>query len=108
MSPGDTPNHENGTAGIMIEGGLLRMKTVATWCCEPVSQSGQDAVRTPNCRPLRGSTQSRLLISRRPPEAGRLGGSTMDAIYKSVAGLDVHKKTVVACVRRLDDKGRAQ
>ena len=24
------------------------------------------------------------------------------------AGLDVHKKTVVACVRRLDEKGRLQ
>jgi transposase len=30
----------------------------------------------------------------------------MDAIYPCVAGLDVHKKTVVACVRRLDGKGR--
>jgi len=30
----------------------------------------------------------------------------MEAIYKCVAGLDVHLKTVVACVRWLDDKGR--
>jgi len=30
----------------------------------------------------------------------------MDAIYPCVAGLDVHKKTVVACVRRLDGRGR--
>jgi hypothetical protein len=30
----------------------------------------------------------------------------MDAIYPCVAGLDVHKQTVVACVRRLDGRGR--
>jgi len=30
----------------------------------------------------------------------------MQAIYPCVAGLDVHKKTVVACVRRLDGRGR--
>ena len=30
----------------------------------------------------------------------------MDAIYPCVAGLDVHKQTVVACVRRLDGRSR--
>lgn len=30
----------------------------------------------------------------------------MEAIYSCVAGLDVHKKTVVACVRRLDGRGQ--
>jgi transposase len=30
----------------------------------------------------------------------------MEAIYPCVAGLDVHKKTVVACVRRLDGRGQ--
>ena len=32
----------------------------------------------------------------------------MDLLYKSCAGLDVHKKTVVACVRRVDANGKAQ
>lgn len=32
----------------------------------------------------------------------------MDILYSSCAGLDVHKDTVVACVRRLDAKGKAQ
>ncbi len=31
----------------------------------------------------------------------------MDILYRCCAGLDVHKKTVVACVRRLDEAGRA-
>jgi transposase len=30
----------------------------------------------------------------------------MDTLYRCCAGLDVHKKTVVACVRRLDQAGR--
>jgi transposase len=29
----------------------------------------------------------------------------MDILYRRCAGLDVHKKTVVACVRRIDDRG---
>jgi transposase len=29
----------------------------------------------------------------------------MDIVYPCCAGLDVHKQTVVACVRRLDGKG---
>ena len=32
----------------------------------------------------------------------------MDLLYASCAGLDVHKETVVACVRRLDAKGKVQ
>ena len=32
----------------------------------------------------------------------------MDLLYASCAGLDVHKETVVACVRRLDAKGRVR
>jgi len=32
----------------------------------------------------------------------------MDLLYTSCAGLDVHKDTVVACVRRLDSKGKVR
>jgi len=32
----------------------------------------------------------------------------MDILYSVCAGLDVHKDTVVACVRRLDGKGKVQ
>ena len=30
----------------------------------------------------------------------------MDTLHRVCAGLDVHKDTVVACVRRLDDRDR--
>jgi transposase len=32
----------------------------------------------------------------------------VEPLYRICAGLDVHKETVVACVRRLDDRGRAR
>ena len=32
----------------------------------------------------------------------------MDILYRCCAGLDVHKKTVVACVRRIDATGPAR
>lgn len=31
----------------------------------------------------------------------------MEALYRCCAGLDIHKDTVVACVRRLDEQGRS-
>src|SRR5262245_56031366 len=51
-------------------------------------------------------TQSRLLLALLSCESGFRGGREMEAIYPCVAGLDVHKQTVVACVRRLDSRGR--
>src|SRR5436309_2605040 len=65
-------------------------------------------IRTPNCCPPPwGSTRSRfptpLDVPRRP--AGIREGA-MDLIYRNVAGLDVHRKTVVACVRRVEPQGR--
>jgi transposase len=32
----------------------------------------------------------------------------MEPLHRCVAGLDIHKDSVVACVRRLDDRGRAR
>src|SRR5262249_1833235 len=39
---------------------------------------------------------------------GRPGRPLLDLLYASCAGLDVHKDTVVACVRRLDAKGKVR
>src|SRR5438270_17022 len=40
---------------------------------------------------------------------GRLPGRPfMDTLYACCAGLDVHKNTVVVCVRRLDAKGKVK
>jgi transposase len=34
------------------------------------------------------------------------GETTMDTLYQNVAGLDVHKKSIVACNRRTDQRGK--
>lgn len=34
--------------------------------------------------------------------------NTMEVIYRCVSGLDVHKKTVVACRRRLLESGKVE
>src|SRR5262249_18472637 len=44
----------------------------------------------------------------RCPPGGRPGRPLMELLYASCAGLDVHKDTVVACVRRLDAKGKVR
>src|SRR5262249_1602462 len=48
-----------------------------------------------------GSTRSRVFyLSVSPGSPSRLGGFAMDLIYSSVAGLDVHLKTITVAVRR--------
>jgi hypothetical protein len=36
----------------------------------------------------------------------RAGRRPREQLYRCVCGLDVHKKVVIACVRRLDESGR--
>jgi len=43
-----------------------------------------------------------------PSGAGPNRGTAVDILYRCCAGLDVHKKTVVACVRRLDAGGQVR
>src|SRR4051794_35780429 len=43
---------------------------------------------------------------RSPRRPGHVAGGVMDLIHRCCAGLDVHKKTVVACVRRLASDGQ--
>jgi transposase len=66
-------------------------------------------IRTSNCCPRRGEHAEQipypLDVPRRP--AGIREGA-MDLIYRNVAGLDVHRKTVVACVRRVEAGGRVR
>jgi len=63
---------------------------------------------TVDCCSPRGSTQSRVDLSRhlRPCTHKRDGGGgTMDVLYGCCGGLDVHKKTVVACLIRAAGSG---
>src|SRR5579885_434501 len=58
--------------------------------------------------PPPGSTQSRLLTFSMSSRARRNPEVAMDILYRCCAGLDVHKKTVVACVRRRDAGGQTR
>ena len=83
------------------------------WCFEPDKESGPDPSRTRTCRPLAlGEHEEQLApFARGPPVSRRpWEDSTMDdPAIAAAPGSDVHKKTVVACVRRISRRrpGRA-
>src|SRR5436190_22431814 len=60
------------------------------------------------CGSQPGSTQPRVWISRhsRPHRFPSRGGAPMEVLYANCCGLDVHKKTVVACLLRAGADGR--
>src|SRR5262249_23879481 len=58
--------------------------------------------------PLLGSTQGRLFLFPMSSGAGPNRETSMDILYRCCAGLDIHKKTVVACVRRIEAQGHAR
>src|SRR4051794_22087832 len=87
--------------GIMREQAIrLRTKAVFTWCFEPAEQFGQDVVTNPSLSPpALGGHAWQTVAAVRCPRSGSLLEATMETISSSCAGLDVHKATVVACVR---------
>ena len=83
------------------------------WCLQPENESGPTSTR-PHVEPepvapgSPGSTQSKLLDASRsargasPHPTPRIA---VDVLHSQCAGLDVHKKTVVVCVRRVEAGG---
>lgn len=74
---------------------------------EPASQSDPGVAWNPRLLPQQyreHARQSHPNEGGTPTERIGKGGCTMmDVLHRCVSGLDVHKKTVVACVRRLED-----
>jgi transposase len=108
MPRNGTLNDENRVSGRYTRGSQPDgSQDDAQWCIKPDKQSVPDVDAYPKLLLLdrRGSTRSRLL----PPSMSSVGAAreitTMEFVYQSVAGLDVHQKTVVACVRRLLPQG---
>ena len=86
-----------------------RVERVAfPWCCEPVSQldPGYRPGTTDRCSHV-GSTHGRFCYSQVPRSVSR-SGEAMDVVHPRCSGLDVHKKTVVACVIVPGAKGKPQ
>src|SRR6266516_532795 len=73
----------------------------------PQSILARTSLRTPHCRlrQLTESTRSRLFWLSMSSGAGRRE-TIMENIYPCCAGLDVHKESVEACVRRMGPNGR--
>src|SRR5262245_31557476 len=97
-----------GSFGLTLDHAIrLRSKAVFTPCFEPVEQFGPDVATHPSLSPpFLGEHAWQTVASVRCPRSGSRPEATMEAIYPRCAGLDIHKTTVVACVRRLDPAGR--
>ena len=72
------------------------------------NEPGPDLARTSTCRPVtRGARRANCFdVPRSPRRPAPEESTAMEIIYDRCAGLDVHKKTVVACVRRVGPDGR--
>jgi hypothetical protein len=85
---------------------LRRTKVSNVWSRKPAFKSGLDIAPNPKLSPrIRESTRSRLFIVfdvlwRRQKEL------IMEEVFTCCAGLDVHKESIEACVRRIESNGR--
>src|SRR5438128_746909 len=90
----------------MIQLGLRRTKADSPWSIEPALKFGLDIAPNPKLSPRFGeSTRSRLFYLSMSSGAGRKE-TRMENIFACCAGLDVHKESVEACVRRIEPSGR--
>src|SRR3954469_25334187 len=83
----------------------LAPRSVRQWCREPVYKFDPEPLRTPHCRHAR---KGRSTHSRLPPPGLRAGAADeeamMEILYPRCAGLDIHRDSIVACVRLADSR----
>ncbi len=85
---------------------LRGVKAVKEWSREPAKESGLDIAPNPELSPRLGeSTRSRLFPLSMSSDAG-IKEPIMENVFACCAGLDVHKESVEACVRRMEPTGR--
>ena len=89
----------------MIQLGLRGTKADFPWSMKPAIESGLNIAPGPKLSPGFGeSTRSRVFHLSMPSGAGRKD-TRMENIFARCAGLDVHKESVEACVRRIEPNG---
>lgn len=79
-----------------------------TGALSPQDSLAWTTCRTLNCRPQRGEHAEQNVFSQTSPGGQFNREIAMDTIYRCVAGLDVHQKTIVACVRTLLPDGSSK
>jgi len=95
-----------GTTSVYDRLSLRGTKAVKPWSGKPAKESGLDIAPNPKLSPRLGeSTRSRLFYLSMSSSAGRKE-PIMEEICPSCAGLDVHKESVEACVRRMEPTGQ--
>src|SRR5437016_5571979 len=98
--------HENTCESGYDRLGLRGMKADISWSGEPATESGLDIAPNPKLSPRCGeSTQGRLVYLSMSSGAVR-EEPIMENVFPCCAGLDIHQKSVEACVRRLEPTGQ--
>src|SRR5260221_9382147 len=94
---------------ILGRGGRPRTKVGLDWCGEPAEELDPDIATNPSLSPPTVGEHARQTVeSFDVPGVGSPQEATMETIYRCCAGLDVHKMTVVACVRQVEPSGRVR
>jgi hypothetical protein len=76
------------------------------WCPGARGNSGPGVARHLELlRPLRAASTRRIFSSIASPPASRQKEATMEVMFEVCCGLDVHKRSVAACVRQLGPQG---
>lgn len=80
------------------------------WSHEPAVQSDQGVATNPELLPPTvGEHAGQIVVPFDAPRHPAIrGGHVMDIIFRRVAGLDVHKKTIVVCVRCVNQQGKLE
>jgi len=93
--------------GVTVVAGL---KVDSLWRFQPAVQSGLGVAANPGLLPPSVGEHAGQVVfpfdTPRPPLP--CGGCTMDIIYPRVGGLDLHKKTILASARRINQQGKLE
>src|SRR5262249_9860770 len=96
----------SGTWGILEGRSSLGRRPFFSDALSSQGSLARTSLRTLNCRSRRsGSTRSRLLEPRCPPRDQPFREVAVDIMFQHVAGLDVHHKSIVACIRSVQPQG---
>src|SRR6516164_5077324 len=110
MSGSDREADENGAGRGHTGWWSQRDEIVAYWCHQPDCEADPGAFpgRMTVAPPLEVSTPVKLVFPAHRALAAERGARSMQVLYPRGCGLDIHQKTVVACVLLTDADGTSR